>query len=154
LIPATTKAKERQIMATDKLFTVCGTSKLNGEVKVRFANDVMRVKVLAKSGHEDITLIELPEAMLKIDAAKFIQSLDEFQGVAEQAAIADYLDRNDEKPAKAPKAKAEKPAKTATVKAPKAKAPKAKAPVIVDEADDDKPIGYAELEAAVGEAPF
>lgn len=140
-------------MATDKLFTVCGTSKLDGEMKVRFANDVMRVKVLAKHGHEDITLIELPNAMSKLEAAKFIQSLDEFQGVAEQAAIADYLDRNDEKPAKAPKAKAEKPAKAATAKAPKAKKEKA-APVTADEADDDKPIGYAELEAAVGEAPF
>lgn len=140
-------------MATDKMFTVCGTSKLDGEMKVRFANDVMRVKVLAKHGHEDITLIELPEAMDKVSAVKFIQSLDEFQGVAEQAAIADYLDRNDEKPAKAPKAKAEKPAKAATAKAPKAK--KEKAPVATaDEADDDKPIGYAELEAAVGEAPF
>lgn len=140
-------------MATDKVFTVAGTSKLEGEMKVRFANDVMRVKVLAKHGHTDITLVELPNAMSKLEAAKFIQSLDEFQGVAEQAAIADYLDRNDEKPAKAPKAKAEKPAKAATAKAPKAK--KEKAPVATaDEADDDKPIGYAELEATVGEAPF
>lgn len=113
-------------MATDKLFTVAGTSKLNGEVKCRWANDVMRVKVLAKSGHEDITLIELPEAMDKLAAVKFIQSLDEFQGVAEQSAIADYLDRKDEKPAKA--AKAEAPAKTATVKAPKVKATAPKAP--------------------------
>ena len=98
-------------MATDKLFTVAGTSKLDGIVKCRFANDVMRVKVLAKSGHEDIILIELPEPMDKLSAVKFIQSLDEFQGVAEQAAIADYLDRNDEKPAeaKAPKTKAKKP---------------------------------------------
>ena len=141
-------------MATDKVFTVAGTSKLDGEMKVRFANDVMRVKVLAKHGHEDITLVELPNAMTKLEAAKFIQSLDEFQGVAEQAAIADYLDRNDEKPAKAPKAKAEKPAKAATAKAPRAKTAKVKAPVTADEADDDKPIGYAELEAAVGEAPF
>lgn len=138
-------------MATDKVFTVAGTSKLDGEMKVRFANDVMRVKVLAKHGHEDITLIELPSAMSKLEAVKFIQGLDEFQGVAEQAAIADYLDRNDEKPAKAPKAKAEKTTKAA----PKAKAPKAKKAVTTaDEADDDKPIGFAELEAAVGEAPF
>lgn len=141
-------------MATDKLFTVCGTSKMDGEVKVRFANDVMRVKVLAKSGHDDIVLIELPNAMTKLEAAKFIQPLDEFQGVAEQAAIDDYLDRNDEKPAKAATVKAEKPAKAATAKAPKAKTAKVKAPVTADEADEDKPIGYAELEAAVGEAPF
>lgn len=104
---------------TDKLFTVAGTSKLNGETKVRFANDIMRLKVLAKHGHEDITLIELPQAMTKLEAVQFLVGLDEFQGVAEQAAIADYLD------AKTPAAKAEKPAKAA----PKAKAPAAtKAP--------------------------
>lgn len=103
-------------MATDKLFTVAGTSKLNGEMKVRFANDVMRIKVLAKHGHEDITLVELPSAMSKVEAVKFIKSIDEFSGVAEQAAIADYLDRKDEKPAKAPTAKA--PAKAKATKAP------------------------------------
>jgi hypothetical protein len=105
-------------MATDKLFTVAGTSNLEGNMKVRFANDVMRVKVLAKHGHTDITLIELPEPMTKTAAAKFIQGVDEFQGVAEQATIADYLDRNGEKVAKikAPAAKA--PAKTKATKAP------------------------------------
>ena len=114
-------------MATDKLFTVAGTSKHPEHgFKVRFANDSMRVKNLAKSGHTDITLIELDAPMTKLDAVNFIKTLDEFQGVAEQSAIADYLDRNDEKPAKA--AKAEAPAKTATVKAPKVKATAPKAP--------------------------
>jgi hypothetical protein len=107
-------------MATDKLFTVVGTSKLNGEMKVRFANDVMRVKVLAKHGHTDINLIELDTPMTKLEAVKVLKTADEFQGAAEQSAIADYLDRKDETPAKATKAVA--PAKTATVKAPKVKA--------------------------------
>ncbi len=107
-------------MATDKLYTVCGISKLDGEYKVRFANDVLRIKVLAKHGHEDIRLAELDTAMTKIDAAKAIAKMDEFQDVTAQAAIADYLDRKDDKPAKAaPKAKA--PAKV-KVAAPKAKA--------------------------------
>jgi hypothetical protein len=87
-------------MATDKLFTVAGVSTLDGETKVRFANDELRVKVLMKHGHTDPILIALPEAMTKLDAVKFIQGLDEFQGVSAQAAIADYLD------AKAPKVKA------------------------------------------------
>lgn len=91
-------------MATDKLFTVCGTSKLDGEYKVRFANDVMRIKVLNKHGHEDITLVELPKEMSKLDAVKFIQSLDEFSNVNSQAAIADYLDRKDTKPKRVVKA--------------------------------------------------
>ena len=131
-------------MATDKLFTVVGVSTLNGETKVRFANDIMRVKVLAKHGHTDIRLIELESEMTKFNAAKFLQSLDEFQDDVAQASIADYLDRNDEKPAKA----------KVEIKEPKAKAPKAKkaAPVVADEADDDKPIGYDELIDKVGEA--
>jgi hypothetical protein len=124
-------------MATDKLFTVAGTSKLDGEMKVRFANDVMRVKVLDKHGHTDITLVELPEPMTKLAAVKFIKSIDEFQGVAEQAAIADYLDRNDEKPAKAKAEKTAKPAKAATAKAPKAKAEKA--PAVDTSAMEDAP---------------
>ena len=106
------------------VFSHAGVSKLNGEFKVRFANDALRVKVLAKSGHTDINLIELPEAMSKLDAVKFIKNLDEFANVVEQVAIADYLDRKDEKPAKVAvtvKATAVKaPAKTKA--APKAKA--------------------------------
>ena len=124
-------------MATDKLFTVVGTSTLNGETKVRFANDVMRVKVLAKHGHTDINLIELDTPMTKLEAVKVLKSADEFQGATEQSAIADYLDRKDEKPAKAAKAAA--PAKTATVKAPKVKAPAVKAAKIDTSEMEDAP---------------
>lgn len=95
-------------MATDKLFTVVGTSKLDGEYKVRFANDIMRIKVLAKHGHEDINLVELDEPMDKMAAAQFLSTLEEFQGPNEAAAIADYIERNTPK---TPKVKAEKPAK-------------------------------------------
>lgn len=117
-------------MATDKQFSVCGISKLAGEYKVRFANDVLRIKVLSKHGHEDIRLAELDEPMSKIDAVKAIAKLDEFQDVYAQAAIADYLDRKDETP------KAAKSTKTAaTAKAP-AKAPKAKATAKVADTSD------------------
>ncbi len=90
-------------MATDKTFTVVGISTFADGTKVRFANDVMRVKVLAKNGHTDINLIELPEAMLKVDAAKFLATLPEFSGAVAQEAIAEYLDKHD----KQPKAKVE-----------------------------------------------
>ena len=86
-------------MATDKTFKVVGVSKLAGEYKVRFANDVMRVKVLAKHGHEDIRLLELDTAMTKLDAVKELTKADEFQDTFAQAAIADYLDRKDASPA-------------------------------------------------------
>lgn len=102
-------------MATDKLFTVVGVSKLKGEYKVRFANDQMRIKVLAKHGHEDPRLLQLDTAMTKLDAVKALAKADEFQDTFAQSAIADYLDRKDA----APKAtKATGPA----VKAPKAPA--------------------------------
>jgi hypothetical protein len=106
-------------MATDKLFKVVGVSKLAGEYKVRFANDIMRIKVLAKHGHEDIRLAELDSAMTKVDAVKALKSMDEFQDVTAQSAIADYLDRKDEAP---------KAAKTPKVVAPKAKATALKVP--------------------------
>ena len=114
-------------MATDKLFTVAGVSTLDGETKVRFANDELRVKVLMKHGHTNPILIALPEAMTKLAAVNYLQGLDEFQGVTAQAAIADYLD------AKTPKVKA-----IATPTATKAKAPTkakstAKMPVDADE---------------------
>ncbi len=120
-------------MATDKTFTVAGVSTLNGDCKIRFANDVMRVKNLAKSGHEDIRLVELPEAMLKTDAAKFIAALPEFEDAVAQEAIMAYLEKHD----KQPKAKVEvkKAVKKAVEKKP-AKAPaKAKVAAPVDAED-------------------
>jgi hypothetical protein len=124
-------------MATDKLFTVVGTSTLNGETKVRFANDVMRVKVLAKHGHTDINLIELDTPMTKLEAVKVLKTADEFQGATEQSAIADYLDRKDAAPKATAKVAA--PAKTATVKAPKVKAPAVKAAKIDTSEMEDAP---------------
>lgn len=109
-------------MATDKTFKVAGISKLNGDYKVRFANDLMRIKVLAKHGHEDIRLAELDEAVTKLEAATQLLVLEDFADAAAQAVITEYIADNTPK---APKAKA--PAKTvakATKAAPKAKATK------------------------------
>jgi hypothetical protein len=102
-------------MATDKLFNVFGVSKLNGEYKVRFATDIMRIKVLAKHGHEDVRLAEVATAVTKIEGVKQIAMLPDFQDAAAQSAIAEYLDQH------APKAK-----KAAPVKAPAKAQPKAK----------------------------
>ena len=114
-------------MATDKLFKVAGISKLNGEYKVRFANDIMRIKVLAKSGHEDIRLAELDTAMTKLEAALAIQGMDDFSDVIAQATIGEYLD---EKSPKTPvKAKVSKPVAKAT------KTPVAKTTKVVENED-------------------
>ena len=103
-------------MATDKLFTVAGISKLNGEYKVRFANDMMRIKVLAKSGHEDIRLADLEASLSKLDAAQVILGLEDFADAIAQSTIIEYIEDN------TPKAKAA-PAKAKATKAPaKAKA--------------------------------
>lgn len=121
-------------MATSKQYTVCGMSTLNGDTKLRFANDVMRIKVLAKNGHTDINLVELPTAMLKTEAARFLSNLPEFQSAVAKAAVAEYLDKND----RAPKARVE--VKKAVKKAVETKAVKAKAPrVTAPEDSEDAP---------------
>jgi len=117
-------------MATDKLFTVAGISKLNGEYKVRFANDSMRVKVLAKHDHTDIRLVELDRPMTKLEAATSILSMDEFADATAQATITEYIEDN------TPKAKTSKPAAKGVMKP--AKAVKAPAKVAVTE-DEDAP---------------
>ena len=64
---------------TDKLFTVVGTSNLNGTTKVRWANDlVTRFKMLHKGGHTDIELFELPESMTKQKATEWLADSDNF----------------------------------------------------------------------------
>jgi len=121
-------------MATDKTFSVAGISKLNGNYKVRFANDVMRIKVLAKSGHEDIRLADLEGEFTKMAAAKALLSLDEFQDAIAQSTIAEYIEDNSPK-AVSPKAKVSKPVATKATKTPVAKTTKA---VKVTE-DEDAP---------------
>ena len=59
------------------MFKVTGISTLNGQTKVRFANDlVSRVKILNKDGHKDINLIELPTALSKADCVKHLKTTE------------------------------------------------------------------------------
>jgi hypothetical protein len=81
-------------MATDKTYSVAGVSSHNGEYKVRFANDIMRIKILAKNGHEDIRLAQFDEPLTKIQAVLEISKMDEFQDVVAKSAIHDYLAEN------------------------------------------------------------
>lgn len=59
---------------TDKLFTVAGTAtNADGTTKARFANDlVARIKILHKAGCTNVNLVELPQAMTKLDALKYL----------------------------------------------------------------------------------
>ena len=58
----------------NKLFRVAGVSAVKGQYKVRFANDMARVKVLIKTDHTDIELMELPSAMTKAEIATFLKT--------------------------------------------------------------------------------
>ena len=60
-------------MATAKKFAVAGYSTLNGRTKLRFANDIMRIKILAKNGHENLELVNLPREMTKREIALYMQ---------------------------------------------------------------------------------
>jgi hypothetical protein len=59
----------------DKLFKVGGVSKTKGQYKVRFASDMTRVKILAKTD-SDINLVELPSAMTKPELVTFLKGTD------------------------------------------------------------------------------
>jgi hypothetical protein len=60
----------------EKTFTVAGVSNLKGLYKLRVANSTGRGKVLQANGHTDIRLIELPNAMTKLEAADYLYSLE------------------------------------------------------------------------------
>lgn len=105
-------------MANEKLFNTIGVSTLNGETKVRFANDASRVKVLQKNGHTDILLITLSEALTKLEAVRAIVDLPEFQDPAAQEAIAEFLTKNE------PKAQVETKTQVETQDSEKPVAPK------------------------------
>ena len=62
-------------MATDKKFSVAGVSTLDGKTKIRFANDQMRIKILAKNGHKDVDLIPLPHEMTKAEIAQYLKDI-------------------------------------------------------------------------------
>ena len=76
-------------MSTDKKFAVAGVSTLEGKTKLRFANDTMRIKILAKNGHTNVELVELPVEMTKAEAVQHLKSIEFGNGdAAIQAAIA------------------------------------------------------------------
>lgn len=135
-------------------FKFAGVSTLNGKIKARFANDQMRVKVLAKNGHKDIDIIELKHPMTKDEAVAFLLQINFDNGnAAVRAAIEAEVEKRTETPkakVAAPKAK-KAPAKSKpSMDAIKAKAKAAKAKTAVKETVVSK----AEVEAQLEDAPF
>ena len=141
-------------------FKVVGTSKLNGVTKVRFANDMTRVKVLQKNDHIEIDLVELVEPLSKADAVAYLIKIDFANGRADVAqALAEASDKRIEganketrktKEAKKPK-KAPAP-KAITIEGIRAKAQPIEIPQV---AADEK--SKAEIQAeldAMDDAPY
>jgi hypothetical protein len=56
------------------MFKVAGVSRFKGQVKVRFANDMTRVKLLVKAGNTDIELIELAEPTDKAGCVRALRA--------------------------------------------------------------------------------
>jgi hypothetical protein len=82
-------------MATEKTFAVAGVSTLNGDTKIRFANDAARVKILIKNGHTDIELADLPREMTKAEIAQYLFETDFARGRPEVIeAIQDLAKKN------------------------------------------------------------
>lgn len=107
-----------------KSFTHAGVSKLDGEFKVRFANDAMRTKVLIKNGHTDIDILELKHPMIKEDVVTYLLSINFDNGNKEVRAALE-AEQGKREP-KAPKSTG----KVEKVKAVKATAKKAVKPTL------------------------
>jgi hypothetical protein len=93
-------------------FKVAGVSKCKGSFKVRFANDMTRVKILVKTGHSDIELLDLPNAMSKSEVVTYLKTTELYNNTEYRQAI-DTADTKYNGVAtvkvKAPKAKTAKP---------------------------------------------
>jgi len=68
-------------------FKVAGVSKCKGSFKVRFANDMTRVKILVKTGHSDIELLDLPSAMTKPEVATYLKTTELYSNTEFRQAI-------------------------------------------------------------------
>ena len=55
-------------------FTVAGVSRLNGQMKVRFANSIDYVEKLEKAGNVDIMLLEAPNAMTREQLTEWLKT--------------------------------------------------------------------------------
>jgi hypothetical protein len=68
------------------VFKVGGVSKSKSGYKVRFANDMTRVKILAKTD-SDIQLLDLPSAMTKPELVAHLKTTELYANAEYRAAI-------------------------------------------------------------------
>jgi hypothetical protein len=79
-------------MATDKRFAVAGVSTLEGKTK-------MRIKILAKNGHTDVELVELPTEMTKAEAVQHLKAVGFGSGNAAVLSAIAYAEKKNPAPA-------------------------------------------------------
>ena len=80
-----------------KTFTIVGKSTLGQQTKIRVANGTIKARtaVLARTGHTDISFIELPDAMAKAEAVSFFEAQEIMTPKFEDVS-ADILAREEE----------------------------------------------------------
>ena len=107
---------------SEQLFKVAGITTHNGNSKVRFTDDLIRrVKQFTKGGATRIDLMELPSAMTKLDALKYLQAHADYQSPDDQALIGDAIADREKAPKSEVKVKAAKPSLDAIKQRGKAK---------------------------------
>lgn len=80
-------------MSTSKTFKVVGISTFKGKRKVRYAQEMTRIKALIKAGNTDVELFELPEALTKEAARAYVakHNLFELPADADEASAEDVV---------------------------------------------------------------
>lgn len=71
----------------DRKFSVVGVSRLNGQVKVRYATDLTYVKGLTKAGNTDVELVDAGQEMSKADLTEFLKTTALYQNPEYKEAI-------------------------------------------------------------------
>jgi hypothetical protein len=79
-------------MATLKEFMFVGVSEHKGKVKVRYANNMNRVRTLEKNGHTNVFFIQLPEPEWKEDCIDQLLDADLPNDAAREAVRKEALE--------------------------------------------------------------
>lgn len=106
------------MIKTAMTYTVFGVSFYRGQYRMRFSNDLAaRMKTLIQCGDEEINLVELPNAMNKLQAAQWAQASGLFETDAEKTVIAAFIEKNSKAETGEPK-KRGRPRKTEVATVP------------------------------------
>lgn len=91
---------------SEKSFSVAGiVTDSQGRTKVRYCNDLVgRIKLFTKNTeNKRVEFVELPQAMTKIEAIKFLQTHEKFASAEDQMVLSDALESKTETTAKTTK---------------------------------------------------